>query len=124
MAPMLLDTERMSAGIIVSVAWVSASWIVASYTRSWSGAVNRVRGLMVPAWSAADTVMTLLTEPGSYTSVTDRLRRSFGFASAKLFGSNHGYVAIARISPVRGFITMTVPPDAWFRRTASASDCC
>ena len=30
----------MSAGVIVSVGWVSASWIVASYTRSWSGTTN------------------------------------------------------------------------------------
>src|SRR5215470_16901421 len=46
-----------------------------------------------------------------------------GLASATLFGSNVGAFASARISPLRGSRTITVPDLACERSTASCSAC-
>ena len=70
--------------------------------------LNRVACVTVPVSSAAASVMTLNAEPGSYVSVTMRFFESSSSVFASERGgfeeSNVGYVPIARISPVFGFI--------------------
>ena len=56
--------------------------------------------------------MILLVDPGSNTSDTARLRTSACAASAGRLGSKVGTVASARICPVRGSMTTTVPLSA------------
>ena len=42
------------------------------------------------SWIAAAAVITLFVDPGSYASVTARLRNVELGASSNAFGSNHG----------------------------------
>ena len=56
---------------VVGCEWESVnSW---SPTWRWSGTAQTVSGVTSPSSRAADTVITLLTEPGSYTVVRPRL---------------------------------------------------
>src|SRR5438067_489507 len=96
----------------------SATWI--EY-----GSVNVVEGETSRSDSAAATVTTLNVDPGSYVSVTARLRWRSSGAIGKRFASYPGWTAIARIAPVRGSRTIAVALFAphlctvW-RRTSSA----
>ena len=65
----------------------SASWMTRSATCSEYGSVKRVVGETIRSVSAPATVISLNVEPGSYVSVTVRLRcRSLG-ADGKRFAS-------------------------------------
>ena len=66
--------------------------------------------------------MVLNVEPGSITSLMTRLRSASGGAAPGLFGSKSGSDAIARISPVRGRVTMPVMLTGSCSFIASASD--
>ncbi|CAB4827921.1 unannotated protein [freshwater metagenome] len=57
----------------------------------------------------AANVITLPVEPGSYTSCTDGFLIAARETFSVLFGSKVGAVAWARIAPVLGSITITVP---------------
>ena len=61
---------------------------------------------------AAAKVITFPVEPGSYTSCTEGLRINESDTPLRLFGSKVGAVAWAKISPVFGSITITVPLNA------------
>ena len=76
----------------------SATWIVGASR-------NDVRGVTTLSWSAAGTVTSLKVEPGSYVSVTARLRRRSARVVGKRLALKRGAVAIARTSPVCGSIT-------------------
>ena len=56
--------------------------------------------------------MALKVDPGSNGSVTARFRHCSAVARWYVFGLNVGRIAIARISPVRGSMTSTIPPLA------------
>jgi hypothetical protein len=99
-------------------AW--ASWIVRSATLSVGGSRNDERGFTIPSWSPAATVTSLKVDPGSYVSVTARLRRRSARVVGNRFALNRGAVAMARISPVSGSITTAVADLADQRRTVSA----
>src|SRR5439155_740248 len=58
--------------------------------------------------SAAAAATSLNVEPGSYASLTARLRHRFGSAFGSL-GSKVGRIAMARSAPVFGSTTMTTP---------------
>ncbi len=60
------------------------------------------------SFSAPEITIVLNVEPGSITSLMTRLRSASGDAAPGLFGSKSGSDAIARISPVRGRMTMPV----------------
>ena len=64
---------------------VCASRMTRSATRSWGGSRNVVCGVTVPSSSAAATVTSLNVEPGSYVSVTARLRRRSARVVGKRF---------------------------------------
>ena len=93
--PTLLEWAMMSPSVMRSVACSSASWIVYPSMSRVAGTVNRSIGDTAPDSSAAPAVIVLLTDPGSHVSVTARLTRTPGFASAKAFGSKLGLFAIA-----------------------------
>ena len=105
-----------------------ASWIIAvgDLDRRY-GSVNGVVGATTLSSSAAAIVTILNVEPGSYVSVTARLRLQVGATTApKRFASKPGAFAIARIAPVRGSSTIAVAAlraparDRRRARTASA----
>ena len=79
----------------------------------------------VPESSAAASVMILKIEPGSNVSVTERLRDMamsvVTSLRSGLFRSNVGFVAVARISPVDGSMTMPVTVFALLTDIHSAS---
>ncbi len=56
-------------------------------------------------------VTTLSVDPGSYTSLTARLRTVSAEISVRSLGSNPGALATASSSPVPTWSTMTVPRD-------------
>ena len=58
----------------VSVGRYSASWITRSATWIEYGSLNLVDGVTIPCESAPAIVTSLNVEPGSYVSVTARLR--------------------------------------------------
>ena len=78
-------------------------------------------GVMVFSWMTAATVITLLVDPGSYTSDSARLPRSWMGAAPGSDGSKLGAVARARIAPLRGSITTTVPLSASDALTSATS---
>ncbi len=57
-------------------------------------------------------VKGLKAEPGSNMSVAARARMCAGMNVARLFGLKDGKLAMARISPLRGFTTTTEPERA------------
>ncbi len=74
---------------------------------------NTVSGVTSPSWIAPDIVITLLVEPGSYTSVTVRL---FAMPSATCAGSVSlapSTTAIESTSPVCTSTITAVPPFAF-----------
>src|SRR3954469_4801470 len=124
--PTLLDWAMMSAIVIDSTGCTCESWNTHSGHSSGSSAItsgtsNRSSGRTSPSSIAADAVMTLFTEPGSYTDTMAGFWSRAVVKSAKCDGSKLGYVAMARMSPVWGSMTITVPPLALFSLTASAS---
>ncbi len=122
--PMLLDSAMMSESIMVSTGCGCESWIVYWSTCIDAGTWNRWVSDTAPDSSAAAAVMILFTDPGSNASVTVRLRHRSGSVSANRLGSNDGKLAMARMSPVLGSITITVPAFAPLSRTALAKACC
>ena len=89
---------------------------------------TRVFGVIRPVDSPAPSVTALNVEPGSYWSVMPRRRSWSAVASRKVPSFGSGAVAIARISPVVGWITIAVTALARYctrvsLTTASASDC-
>src|SRR5229473_2950877 len=67
----------------------------------------------VMSWSkAAASVMTLNVDPGSYSALTARFMRDSAGASLATLGLKRGQLAIAKISPLFGFITITLPASA------------
>ena len=74
-----------------------------------------------PASSAAAIVNVFIVEPGSYVSVTARLRASASAAPTGSLGLNVGTDAIARTSPVRGSIMIAMAPLAWCSAAPAAS---
>src|SRR5205809_4639966 len=90
-----------------------------SATCSEYGNVKRVDGETSRSERAPATVISLKVEPGSYVSVTVRLRwRSLG-TLGKRFASYPGWTAIARIAPVRGSRTIALALFALHLRTVS-----
>ena len=68
-------------------------------------------------------VTTLSVDPGSYTSLTARLRTVSADTSERSLGSNPGALATASSSPVPTLSTMTVPATAPVVSIASARCC-
>ena len=66
-------------------------------------------GVNSPLSIAAASVSVFITEPGSTTSVTARLRLLSGPAAPRMFGLYDGWLTIARISPV-GTSSTTIEP--------------
>ncbi len=62
----------------------------------------------MPSWRPAATVTSLNVEPGSYVSVTARLRRRSAFVSGKRLALKPGATAIASTAPVYGSMTIAV----------------
>ena len=81
-------------------------------------------GVVLPSSSAAATVITFPVDPGSYTSWTAGLRISANVILARLEGLKLGALACARIAPVFGSITMTVPDNALELFTAAVIASC
>jgi len=80
---MLLDSAMMSPSVIRMSGCGSASWIVKNWSTRISHGTSIARSSGITAcWTAADAVITLLVEPGSYPSVNARARTAPGFASA------------------------------------------
>ena len=77
----------------------------------------------MPASIAADAVITLFTDPGSYASVTVRFRIAAGVAVPKLLGFSAGQFAIASTSPVFASSTTAVPFCAPVERAPRARAC-
>ena len=77
----------------------------------------------VTTWSvsAAAYVTTLNVEPGSYVSVTARLRWRLLGTFGKSFASKPGALAIASTPPVRGSRTIAVPSAACHFATVERS---
>jgi hypothetical protein len=73
-APTFDERARICATVIVSVPRGSASWITRSATWIEYGSTKLVDGVTRCCESAPATVTTLNVEPGSYVSVTARLR--------------------------------------------------
>ena len=65
--------------------------------------------------------MSLKVDPGSYSAMTARFIRASAGASFATLGLNFGQFASPRISPVFGFITITVPAIACVLAIAAAS---
>src|SRR6266851_589617 len=65
--------------------------------------------------------MSLKVDPGSESAATARFIRASAGASFAALGLNFGQFASARISPVFGFITITVPARACVLAMAAAS---
>ena len=88
---------------------------------------NVVCGDTTPASIAPAIVKTLNTDPGSYMSVTTRLRISeksvFGSAKFNSLTLNVGDDASARMSPVLGSIIRIEPPRAPVSASACAKCC-
>src|SRR5919204_6474655 len=89
-APTLDDCARIRATLIVSVPRGSASWITRSDTWIEYGSVNVVEGVTKRSDSAPATVTSLKVDPGSYVSVTTRLRWSGRHTSEYRFASKPG----------------------------------
>ncbi len=119
--PTFEDCERICATVIRWVGRGSCSWMIRSATRIDDGSVNAVDGLTIPSESAAATVTTLNVEPGSYVSVTTRLRRLAADVVPNRFASYPGATAIASTAPVRGSSTTALPPFAFQSLTVSRS---
>ena len=68
-----------------------------------------VSGVNLPLSSAAARVSVFITEPGSTTSVTARLRCASGPDPSREFGLYEGWLTMARISPV-GTSSTTIEP--------------
>lgn len=66
-----------------------------------------VPGVATPSSSTAAIDMTLLVEPGSYTSWSAALPSEAASACERSLGSKPGALAMARTSPVRVFCTTT-----------------
>src|SRR6266851_3754341 len=74
------------------------------------------------SWSnAAASVISLNVDPGSYSAVTARFIRVSAGASLAELGLNFGQFASARISPLFGFTTITLPAMACVLAMAAPS---
>ena len=107
-----------------SVPCASASWKVASATRSDGGMVSTDVGASACSWRAAAATIILLTEPGSYMSLIVRLPVWPAAAAPGSEESNVGAVASASTCPVLGFSTITLPDSAFSACTWCAMACC
>ena len=119
--PMFDDCSTICFTVRRSVPRMCASWITRSATWIVGASTNDVRGVTTLSWSAAVTVTSLNVEPGSYVSVTARLRRRSARVVGKRLALKRGAVAIARTEPVYGSITTAVAALAPHRRTVSCS---
>ncbi len=84
------DWERISLTLITSVPRMWASWMTRSATWIVGASVNVLVGETTLSSSAPAIVTILKVEPGSYASVTARLRRASGDAVEKWLASNVG----------------------------------
>ncbi len=71
----------------------------------------RVSGVTLPASISAAAVSTFSTDPGSYTSNSDRMPRSASGESIGWLASKVGWSASARTSPVL-LSSTTAAPDS------------
>ena len=118
--PMFEEYSTIWRTVMRCVPLVCDSRIVRSATLRVGGRRNDERGFTIPSCRPAATVTSLNVDPGSYVSVTALLRRLSARVVGKRFALNRGAVAIARIAPVCGSITMAVADFADQRRTVSA----
>ena len=109
---MLLDSARTPASVKCKSPCDSASWKTLPARTRVGGTLIGDIGVSTPESIAADIVMTLFVLPGSKTSDRAEFPRSSAGAAPGSDGSKVGVVAIARICPVRGCITITDPPSA------------
>ena len=72
--------------------------------------------MVTPSWIAPAIVITLLVEPGSYTSVTGRFFSAEVAACAGSVSVAPSTVAMARMSPVCTSTTIAMPPSAFIER--------
>src|SRR6478609_1403151 len=105
--PTLLDFASTPANVRASTACACESWKTLPARWISPGTAKGVDGVTTPSSSAAAAVITLLVEPGSYTSDSARLDRLAGLLWAGTLGSNVGAFASARILPST-VITTTV----------------
>ncbi len=107
MVPMLLDLASTPLSVRYQVSWSMSSLKSRSPRCSRLGTVTWVPGVATPSSSTAAIDMTLLVEPGSYTSWSAALPREAASACERSLGSKPGAFAMARTSPVRVFCTTT-----------------
>src|SRR5687767_7946119 len=73
---------------------------------SWSSTLITSVGVVTLVSNAAAAVTILLTDPGSRTSTTARLRREEPSLDFRSFGLKAGLLAMARMLPFFGFMTI------------------
>jgi hypothetical protein len=93
--PMFEDCSTICFTVNRSVPRVCASWMTRSATSIVGARRNDVRGVMTPSCRPAAMVTSLKVDPGSYVSVTARLRRRSARVVGKRFALKRGAVAIA-----------------------------
>lgn len=87
MVPMLLDLASTPLSVRYQVGWSMSSRKSRSPRCSRLGTVTCVPGVAAPSSSTAAMDMTLLVEPGSYTSWRAALPRPAALLRARSFGS-------------------------------------
>src|SRR5207249_11435488 len=98
---MLLDLKRISSTLSTPYGCASCKMRPA-YRNAPLSQSNRSLRFTMPSFIAPEQTTILNVEPGSATSLMQRLRRASAGDAPGLLGSNVGRQLIARISPVLG----------------------